>query len=134
MKNLEKLIKTREFQNLVIVLFIVWFVFFVAKRLRLDKGRIAKVDKSNLDNNVNYSGLARRLYNTMNGLSISGKTDAMNTLLELNDDEFKEVYNLFNGFINKSSETLRDWIEDEWMPHTQTDEEVIRRINSLGLA
>lgn len=131
MNSFSKLLKTKEFQIIAFVFFIYWFVNWSARKLRENKGRYGNVNRQNLDPLKNYNAIALKLKLAMTGLGGAG--DEIATLIPLNDDELKEVYNKFADMVDKSG-TLRTWIDDEYLPFTEADETILKRFDDLGLA
>lgn len=134
-KLMKDIFLSKQFKYLALSVFVVWIVFFMARKIRQNKGRFCPVDKSNLKANRDYKATALKLKNSLSGLNITGRTEILKDLsLNYNDDEFKEVYNNFNKLLTPSNETMRNWVNDEFLPLSSWDEEVIKRIDLLNCA
>jgi len=106
----------------------------IYKGLKVRKGRFAPVSESELNPSINYSAIALRLKNVMTGVLISDRVGAFDSLKSLSDNEFMKVYNEFSKLLGNSRETLRGWVESEWMPFTRSDDELLARLDRLNLA
>jgi len=74
------------------------------------------VDNSNLTPGVRYASYATDLYNAFAGVDwTSTKARAMQRTESLNDDEFKQVYKLYNQLYKDPPNTLKTDAQGEWI-------------------
>lgn len=102
--------------------------------------RKADVNKDELPNSPEfYKNLATALHTDMDGVDWTGGTHMFDNLVEnleilnaLTDNEFKHVYNLFNRKV-KNNESLKTWLQAEYLPLHSIDGDVIQRMTDLSL-
>lgn len=129
-------IENKTFQRLVLFLLLSYIVYRLYDRYKTQKGRTVGNDKRNLSDGKDYNAVARRLKTSMEGAQLfsdNGRENAYSSLLSLNDDEFIQVYNEFNGIVEPSTGTLRDWVADEYVTFGDGAERVISRMDLLNL-
>lgn len=74
------------------------------------------VDPNYLDPGKDYVALAARVYDAVAGIDwTSKKAAAFNELIYLNDNEFVNVYNIYNANFARKGKTMRTDIESEWV-------------------
>lgn len=75
------------------------------------------VDNSWLNPNRNYESFALQMHNALDGIDwTSQKAMAITNWLDnLNDEEFKHCYNIYNANYADNSGTLRDHLNGEWI-------------------
>ena len=128
-------------------------LYFVTRSI-IKKAEQRKRDKVGTSaNNVNranltkqdsfYQALARRIYNATKGINWSWWTndelfESLKILNSLNDDEIKRVYNDFKKIIGAGTDTLRTYVNDEYIaPFSNESKErqiFINRLDALSLA
>lgn len=147
MKGAPDILKDKVFGTLIRGAAIVAAVFLayvvvnaIVKGIRRKSGRKTPVNDQELSQDFSfYSDLAKRIRNAFKdswedfGVTFTEKVQALKALNALNDEEFKEVYNRYNELID-GSRTLRNDIAKEWFGAFQTiDNEVLYRMDDLGL-
>ena len=90
-------------------------------------------DPNRLNPDTNYPGIATDLFNAFDGWDfLSVKVEAMQTALQLNEDEFKFVYTIYNKIYAKAPETMKTHAQGEFMWGDVIDQ-FIHRCNILQL-
>lgn len=126
----------------LLVILLVWFLNKKYNEVKANKARNKTepdVDKQNLPlETEKYRSIALRIHNAFKGVAWTysenrEQTTALRALNELNDDEFKQVYIYFNDLVDPP-ETLRMWINGEYMPWSTEDGEALERMDNLNLA
>lgn len=133
--------KTVQKMVVVIAVFVVVLLLLKAyKRWQVRKGRTVGNDRGNLSSGKDYNAIARRLFSSMDGgftwFQDNGRIAAFNAYKALNDDEFIEVYNLFNNIAESSNAgTLRKWLNDEiiYGELATIRDSIIQRMDLLNL-
>jgi len=109
----------------ILVVFIIIGIWFYRKGKK--QVTIAEVpfdspfESSNSNNPYSVSDselveLSDRLYREMDGFGIWRDADPYKDLIKLSDTDFVKVYNIFNtNHQSKSGETLKKWIENEYV-------------------
>ena len=120
MKNLF----SNKYVQIGISFFVVFIILsFSAKKIKDYKKSLIQGKSRKKENNTAnltrergfYKSFSLRLKNSMTGLGGSERDRAMAQMLTFNDDEITEIYNQFNKIIDPP-ETLRDWVNGEYMP------------------
>lgn len=134
--------------TLLMVLFLIWIVKRQVDKIKLANARKKAqrdINTSNLTKQDSfYRALALRLKTAFEGWVFVGwrdteRTEAIEALNLLNDDEFIQVYVYFGNhtldgtFGVSKKETLRGWISSENMPFTWADDNALTRMDELGL-
>lgn len=91
-----------------------------------------KVDPNYLDPSEDYEKIAYEFHDAIDGLDFAQKKSAiMKKLLSLNDQEFTNVYNIYNSTYAKKGQTMRKDLADEWWLGTDGVllEERFKRLN-----
>lgn len=126
---------------LCLLLVIIWIV----RKLRLRSSRKPDFNKSDFTvSEQKLKALALEIYNVLDGVTdgTEQKLKALGKLLPLNDSEFSYTIWIFNrDHAGKcwgcgSEETLRSWINDEWIVYDPQSrhKKVINRMDALGIA
>lgn len=136
-------IESKTVQKMVVVLAVFTVVLLLLKaykRWQVKKSRTVGNNKGNLSTGKDYSAIARRLYSSMDGFMTgfqdAGRTAAFNAYMVLNDDEFIEVYNVFNDISAADNDgTLRQWLSDEilYSDLANIRDSIIARMDLLNL-
>lgn len=121
---------------LVALLIILAIIRRAIKKARNRKGTQAQVNEDDLDPSVNYDGLALQMKNVLFGLfdAAEEKNRVLYLWLELTDNEFKHVCNLYNRRYASGSDTVRNHILDEWYIGVIPRNKFLSRMDRLGLA
>ena len=126
----------------LMVILLIWFLNKKYNQVKANKQRNRTEPDLNDSNLIlssdKYRSIALRLHNAFKGVSWTysenrEQTTALRALNELNDDEFKQVYIYFNDLVDPPN-TLRIWINGEYMPWSTEDGEALTRMTTLGLA
>lgn len=92
------------------------------------------VDPNYLDPNTDFESLAFRVYDAVKGIDWTSKKAAIfEELLYLNDNEFINVYNIYNSKYAKKGRTMKMDIDDEWFLFGDGMTALNMRFKSLGL-
>jgi len=130
-----QIIENKTVQKLVAILLLAYVVYRIRKNIIESKGRTVSLDKTNLTPGKDYGAIARRLFTAMDGASFfeTDRKVAFEAALALNNDEFIEVYNLFNKIVPTDSGTLRNWVSGEYMS-AKAQDDMITRMDFLNLS
>jgi len=134
--NWNGIYKSKAFWVLVAILIVFFIVVKIRKTIIEESKRFTDVDASKLRHLHDYGALAARLKNSMDGVCYPpnncGRVEALTTLNSLNDDEFKQTYNNFSNLVS-SPETLRTWVQDEWIYLSDVGNIALTRMDKLNL-
>ncbi len=133
MENLESL-KKIGFWILVAIIF-AYIANRLVKSLKYSVNKEKTIDETKLRYDTeHYKGVALRLFNAFDGWfeSLAVKQAALKTILALNDDEFKLVYNIYNSNYTSGSETLTTVVEGETIGGLWDREEKVRYMERAG--
>lgn len=94
---------------------------------------IPPVDNSQLRPGILYGSYATDLYNAFNGIDwTSTKARAIERTVGLNDEEFKQVYKIYNDLYTEAPATLKTDAQGEWIWGSLITE-FINRLERLNL-
>lgn len=121
-----------------ILLVVALFVIFSKNKNNAPRQKPG-VNDDNLDPDRNYGTIATNLFNAFDGLDWFGmgnaeKVAAINDHLNTNQDEFKEVYNIYNDLYAKGTETLRTHFLAETLSDQATYTAYVLRFSQLQLS
>lgn len=110
--------------------------YLVARSKR--NGLQVEYNEDNINQEFNYKLFATSLAKHLKSFSYSYELTVERDMIleqyfEMNDDEFKLVYNIYLKQENSGINTLKDDILSNFMPFTFIDEKVVSRMNSLQL-
>lgn len=127
----------------VVALLIIVFVFWRngrrwwANLTRQDRGNYAGQNRvqSNPAREAELQAMAREAYRVMHILIVTGdqRERALADLLALNDTELRYVAVFYKNSVNPEGVSMRQDIDDEWMPFTDVDEKLIARLTQMAL-
>lgn len=118
------------------ILFIVIarYLWLSAGKNRAYKVPQPPVDPNYLDPSEDYAKLAYQVFDAVDGIDWTSKKVAIfEKLLSLNDQEFINVYNIYNSTYAKKGRTMKTDIESEWIWGSGT-RALADRFNRLNLS
>jgi hypothetical protein len=127
--------KKYKYHIAFVIFFLVIFAIAI-RRKKPSKKLIAVVETDFVDPGINFDALALRVYNAFKGLDwTSTKSKVIEEMIYLNDDELKQLYNVYNENYHpySSTNTLVSDLYDEWIWGTGVSE-LKRRFKELNLS
>lgn len=100
--------------GIVAAVLIVWLA--IRKPQGVGSHKTPDIDPNRLNPNRDYAAIATELHNAFTGIDwTSVKSRAITKHMELNDDEFIQVYIIYNRLYKLPPESLRTDYESEWI-------------------
>jgi len=124
--------------KIVVVAVILYLAYKLYKKFQLrNAGKAYGVNKGNLDPSQNYENLAKGVHDAVGGWIIFQSGDDIENmakqLLFLNDDELKQVNNLYLKLYGNSEQNLQDAFSGAVCVFCSSRELLLERLTKLGI-